>query len=71
MYAENKEIQWYSDNGCSKHMTRDQNKFISLNRKKRGSVTFGNDVPVKIIGEGTVSLGNERIKTENVSIIEG
>lgn len=52
-------------------MTRDQSKFISLNKEKRGNATFGNDVPTKIIGKGTIILGNERDKVENVLLVEG
>ena len=70
MYAENEEIQWYIDNGCSKRMAGDQRKFINVNKEK-SSVTFGNNVPTKIIGKGTINLGNERTKKENVSLIEG
>jgi hypothetical protein len=40
------EYEWYIDNGCSTHVTGDQNKFRSLN-KKSGSVAFGDDSFVK------------------------
>jgi hypothetical protein len=33
MYAKNKGCQWYIDNGFSKHMTRDQRKFLNLMKK--------------------------------------
>lgn len=69
MYAENKGIQWYFDSGCSKHIFGDQRKFISLKKEKGGNVTFGNDVLSKIMGKGIVSLGNERTKVENVSLV--
>ena len=52
-------------------MTRDQRKFISLNKEKKGSVTFGNDIPTKIIGIGTINLGNEKTKETNVSLVKG
>lgn len=71
MYVENKEIQWYIDSGCSKHMIGDQSKFTSLNKEKRGNVTFGNDVPSKVIRKCIVSLRNERTKAKNVSFVEG
>jgi hypothetical protein len=38
---------WYIDNGCSKHMTGDKSKFLSLSESKSGNVTFGNDAQEK------------------------
>jgi hypothetical protein len=43
-------------------MTGDQDKFLSLKRKEKGRVTFGDNVSAKILGKGTVSLGNNRAK---------
>ena len=37
--AHSDENQWFVDSGCSRHMTDDQKKFISLN-KKGGNVSF-------------------------------
>lgn len=37
--AQNKENKWFVDSVFSKHMTGDQNKFISLNKKDR-NVSF-------------------------------
>jgi hypothetical protein len=51
-------------------MTRDQNKFINLNKRKCGSVAFGDDSFVKILGKGVVNLGSENIKEENVLLVE-
>jgi hypothetical protein len=42
------EDEWYIDNIFSSHMTRDQDKFISLKRKG-GNVSFGDDSSAKII----------------------
>ena len=47
---------WHVDSGCSKHMTGDQNKFISLKRNKKGKVTFGDSLSSKIIGKGTMAI---------------
>jgi hypothetical protein len=44
-------------------------KFISLN-KKGGSVSFGDDSSVKILGKGVVNLGSENVKAENVLLVE-
>ena len=38
--------------------------------KKSGSVAFGNDSSVKILGKGVVNLGNEKLKAENVLLVE-
>ena len=57
-------------NGCSKHMTGDQDKFLSMKRKEKGSVTFGDNVSTKILGKGIVSLGNNKAKSENVLLVE-
>jgi hypothetical protein len=70
LYAKDKRSQWYVDSGCSKHMTGDQDKFLSLKKKEKGSVTFGDNVSAKILGKGTISLGNNKAKEENVLLVE-
>jgi hypothetical protein len=54
LQAKQKKHGWYVDSGCSKHMTGDKDKFLTLRKEKNGSVSFGNDNSSKIIGEGTV-----------------
>jgi hypothetical protein len=56
---------WYIDNGCSKHMTGDKEKFITLSERTAGKVTFGNNAPGKVRGTGMVSLSNgkEKLRT--------
>jgi hypothetical protein len=39
-YKQNKH-SWYVDSGCSKHMTGDRDKFITLQKERDGSVSFG------------------------------
>ena len=51
--ATEKQNLWHVDNGFSKHMTGDPNKFISLKRNKKGKVNFGDNISFKIIGKGT------------------
>ena len=51
-------------------MTGDQNKFISLKKRKNGSLAFENDSCVKILGKGVVSLGSENVKATNVLLVE-
>jgi hypothetical protein len=51
-------------------MTGDQNKFTSLKKEKSGSVSFGNDSSVKILGKCVVSLGSENVKATRVLLVE-
>ena len=38
--ATKKKNLWHMDSGCSKHMTGDPSKFISLKQDQKGKVTF-------------------------------
>jgi hypothetical protein len=71
MYARNNQSQWYVDSGCSRHMTRDQKKFITLKEEKGGNVTFGDNGSARIVGRGIISLDNGRAKAQNVLYVEG
>ena len=64
------EIQnlWHLDSGCSKHMTGDSRKFITL-KDSKGKVTFGDNMSSKIIDNGTTVV-NSKIKAENVLLVE-
>jgi hypothetical protein len=68
--AQKKKNPWYIDSGCSKHMTGDRSKFLTLSDSKSGNVTFGNDAPGKIKGKGIVSLCNGKIKAQEVLFVE-
>jgi hypothetical protein len=70
LHAQRNTSQWYIDSGCSKHMTGDQNIFLTLKKTKGGNVMFGNDNSTKIIGKGTISLGSKKAKEEDVLLIE-
>jgi hypothetical protein len=70
LQAKHKKHGWYIDSGCSKHMTGDKNKFLTLRKEKNGSVSFGNDNSSKIIGEGTIRIGNKNEKAQNVLLVE-
>jgi hypothetical protein len=48
--------------GYSKHMTCDRDKFLTLIKERDGSVSFGNDDSTKIIGKGTIRIGNKNTK---------
>ena len=45
---------WYVDNGCSKHMSGDRERFLTLRKEIDGPISFENDDSTKIIGKGTV-----------------
>jgi hypothetical protein len=51
-------------------MTSDRDKFLTLREERDGSVSFGNDDSSKIIGKGTVQIGNKNEKEENVLLVE-
>jgi hypothetical protein len=51
-------------------MTGDRDKFITLRKERDGSVSFGNDDSTKIIGKGTVRIGNKNEKAENVLLVK-
>ena len=52
-----KSNKWYIDSGCSRHMTGDQSKFVSIKSKDGGKVTFGGNQTGKIAGIG--KIGNK------------
>jgi hypothetical protein len=68
--AQRKKNPWYIDSGCSKHMTGDKSKFLTLSDSKSGNVTFGNDAPGKVKGKGIVSLSNGKRKAQDVLLVE-
>jgi hypothetical protein len=68
--SQNRIIHWYIDSEYSKHMIGYKNMFVTLKKKKGGSVTFGNDNSTIIIGKCTVILGNKDVVAENVILVE-
>jgi len=62
--------QWYLDSGCSKHMTGDKSKFLSISFKKEGHVAYGDNNKGKILGRG--SIGDKDILViHDVLCVEG
>jgi hypothetical protein len=59
----------YVDIGCSKNMTGDRDRFLKLIKERDGSISFGNDDSTKIIGKGTVRIGNKNTKAEHVLLV--
>jgi hypothetical protein len=51
-------------------MTGDRNMFLTLRKVRYGSVSFENDDSAKIIGKGTVIIGNKNTKAENFLLVE-
>jgi hypothetical protein len=70
LYVRNQECQWYIYSGCSKHMIGDQSKFMKLNKKGKGKLTFGDNMLDKILGKGTIRLRNNKTKEEDVVLVE-
>ena len=66
--ATESQILWNLDSGCSKYMTNDPSKFITLKYNK-GKVTFGGSLSSKTIEKGIVVV-NSKIKEENVLLVE-
>ena len=58
------------DSGCLKHMIGDNNIFLTLNKERDGSISFGNAYSTKTIGKGTINLGSKDAKAENVLLVE-
>jgi hypothetical protein len=70
LQANQRKHGFYVDSGFSKHMIGDRDKFLTLRKEIYGSVSFRNDDSAKIIGKGTIKIGNKNIKAENVLLIE-
>jgi hypothetical protein len=71
LLAQRQTKPWYIDNGCSKHMTGDKGKFLSLSERKSGNITFRNDALGKIKVKGMVSLSNGKGKSQDVLLVYG
>jgi hypothetical protein len=51
-------------------MIGDKDKFLTLKKERDGSLSFGNNDSTKIIGRGTIKIGNKDTKAENVLLVE-
>jgi len=45
-----KKKSWYLDSGCSRYMTGEKSMFLTLTMKEGGTVGFGGNLTVKILG---------------------
>nr|KYP31713.1 Retrovirus-related Pol polyprotein from transposon TNT 1-94 [Cajanus cajan] len=52
-----KSLLWHLDSGCSRHMTGDPSKFLSLKLKNEGFVTYDDNNKGKILGYGNIEHG--------------
>jgi hypothetical protein len=51
-------------------MAGDRDRFLTLRKERDGPVSFRNDDSTKIIGKGTVIIGNKNTKEKNVLLVE-
>lgn len=59
LYHNKKKKLWFLNNGCSKHMTRDKRKFLSLEKRNDGGyVAFGDNRKVFIKGVDKIGKPN-------------
>jgi hypothetical protein len=61
LQAKQKKHGWYVDSGCSKHMTGDRDKFLTLRKERNGSVSFEMIIQPKSLEKAQSELGT-RIK---------
>jgi hypothetical protein len=48
---------WYVDSGCSKHMTGDRDRFLTLRKERDGSVSFEMMIQLKSLEKAQSELG--------------
>ena len=70
LVAKGSKRKWYLDSGCSRHMTGDKEEFITLEEKKGGVVTFGDNGKGQIMGLGKVRI-TPSIFIDNVLYVDG
>jgi hypothetical protein len=56
---------WYVDSGCSKHMTGDRDKFLTLRKERDGSVSFEMMIQPKSLEKAQSELGT-RMKRQKM-----
>jgi hypothetical protein len=58
------------DSGCSKHVTGDKDKVLSISKSKIGNVILENDEPGKIKDRGMMSLSNDKGDAQYVLLVD-
>jgi hypothetical protein len=59
------------DSGCSKHVTRDKDKLLSISKSKIGNLIPENDEPGKIKDRGMMSLSNDKGDAQYSLLMDG
>ena len=59
-------MQCCIDSWGSRRMRGDKKKNVKIRKEKEGSIIFGNDNSAKIIGKGTMTLGNRDTQENHV-----
>jgi hypothetical protein len=59
------------DSGCSKHVTRDKHKLLSISKRKIGNMIPENDEPGKIKDRGMMSLSNDKGDAQYSLLVNG
>nr|GEY27565.1 integrase, catalytic region, zinc finger, CCHC-type, peptidase aspartic, catalytic [Tanacetum cinerariifolium] len=62
-------VFWYLDSGYSKHITGDCSQLVNFIQKFLGTVKFGNDHVVKIMGYGDYQIGNVTISRVRLKVL--
>ncbi|GJX26767.1 retrovirus-related pol polyprotein from transposon TNT 1-94 [Tanacetum coccineum] len=64
-------VLWYLDSGCSKHMMGNRSRLKNFVKKFIGTVRFGNDHFVAIMGYGDYVIGDSILKlhSENIHVM--
>jgi hypothetical protein len=57
--------------GCSKHVTGDKDKLLSISKRKTGNVIPENNEPGKIKDRGMMSLSNDKGDSQYVLLVDG
>ena len=65
-----KEMKWYLDSGCSRHMTRNKSWFKNLRPKDRGVIKFTDGIKSKIVSTCNVGKNDSDLIT-GVMLVEG
>jgi len=60
---------WYLDSGCSRHMTGDRSRFLSLKSHQGGTVTFGDNQKGRVIGIGKIGI-SDFYAIDNVYLVD-
>nr|KYP43144.1 Retrovirus-related Pol polyprotein from transposon TNT 1-94 [Cajanus cajan] len=66
-----KNLLWYLDSRCSRHMTGDPAKFSSLKLKNEGYVTNGDNNKGRILGHDNIGNSSSQTLIENVLLVDG